>query len=468
MTDERREATSNGEIDPMTGAQIMSDWFPDYLYGLIDKPGLMPSLTALRLRRQFGPGDPHQQIEVIRDSLMIFDEVHQSNLALYFCGYPDEALEMLQDEETISSSIKMLDAQIVPYKEDIAVEMPSDALDGETTADYLHRKRQERQDRLEQQRIAKADRQKEISIGVVATSRLATSGDNRELRTTGIVNLGKAVLPDDHPLAWQNDALCAEVDPELFFPEKGGSTRDAKRICTSCDVKLQCLEYALANDERFGIWGGQSDRFRRDMRLKGISARDVIGSDAATQILEDYSSAPSSGREIRRSREALLVEPFQRQHARSAHFLRIIEADSDTSDLLTDHPELMARAAYSLLAEAYPADSKFEEVHHRRKRLVAYFLDKKWNKYQEEYGDHAKYWDLLTKDLTEFTEVARKMLMQHQESAQQLTFAEFHLDNWTPGTSDDVLVSVVVEKKPKWVKDWLKGRVDGRKTSSIA
>ncbi len=66
-------------------------------------------------------------------------------------------------------------------------------------------------------------------------------------------------------LAWQVDALCAQTDPEAFFPEKGGSTRDAKRICTTCDVRDQCLEYALQNDERFGIWGGLSERERRKL-----------------------------------------------------------------------------------------------------------------------------------------------------------------------------------------------------------
>lgn len=71
---------------------------------------------------------------------------------------------------------------------------------------------------------------------------------------------------DDNPLSWQTDALCAQTDPEAFFPEKGGSTRDAKRICTTCEVKAQCLEYALQNDERFGIWGGLSERERRRIR----------------------------------------------------------------------------------------------------------------------------------------------------------------------------------------------------------
>jgi WhiB family redox-sensing transcriptional regulator len=66
--------------------------------------------------------------------------------------------------------------------------------------------------------------------------------------------------------AWQDRALCAQTDPEAFFPEKGGSTREAKRVCRSCEVRAECLEYALAHDERFGIWGGLSERERR--RLK--------------------------------------------------------------------------------------------------------------------------------------------------------------------------------------------------------
>ncbi len=68
---------------------------------------------------------------------------------------------------------------------------------------------------------------------------------------------------------WQERALCAQTDPEAFFPEKGGSTREAKRICLGCEVKDECLEYALANDERFGIWGGLSERERRRLK-RGI------------------------------------------------------------------------------------------------------------------------------------------------------------------------------------------------------
>jgi len=71
-------------------------------------------------------------------------------------------------------------------------------------------------------------------------------------------------------LTWQERALCAQTDPEAFFPEKGGSTREAKRVCLSCDVRSECLEYALGHDKRFGIWGGLSERERR--RLKRRSA----------------------------------------------------------------------------------------------------------------------------------------------------------------------------------------------------
>ncbi len=74
-------------------------------------------------------------------------------------------------------------------------------------------------------------------------------------------------LPDEQ--SWQERSLCAQTDPEAFFPEKGGSTREAKKICVGCEVRAECLEYALANDERFGIWGGLSERERR--RLKRVS-----------------------------------------------------------------------------------------------------------------------------------------------------------------------------------------------------
>lgn len=82
---------------------------------------------------------------------------------------------------------------------------------------------------------------------------------------------------------WRDLALCAEVDSEIFFPEKGCSTREAKLICRLCDVRAECLSFALELDERFGIYGGLSERGRR--RLK-----QQFGSDLAAAV--EYATRP--------------------------------------------------------------------------------------------------------------------------------------------------------------------------------
>lgn len=84
----------------------------------------------------------------------------------------------------------------------------------------------------------------------------------------GLAALIAAVVPGD----WVDEALCAQTDPEAFFPEKGGSTREAKAVCRSCPVRPECLEFAVESGERFGIWGGASERERR--RLEGPYRRD--------------------------------------------------------------------------------------------------------------------------------------------------------------------------------------------------
>jgi WhiB family transcriptional regulator, redox-sensing transcriptional regulator len=76
--------------------------------------------------------------------------------------------------------------------------------------------------------------------------------------------------------SWRDHALCAQTDPDAMFPEKGEGTRSARTICGMCPVRAsdirddqgyggtgECLEYALANQERFGVWGGKSERERR-------------------------------------------------------------------------------------------------------------------------------------------------------------------------------------------------------------
>jgi WhiB family transcriptional regulator, redox-sensing transcriptional regulator len=67
---------------------------------------------------------------------------------------------------------------------------------------------------------------------------------------------------------WLDRAACLQADPDAFYPEKGGSSRAAKRVCHTCPVQTDCLSYALANDERFGIWGGMSERERRQLKRR--------------------------------------------------------------------------------------------------------------------------------------------------------------------------------------------------------
>jgi WhiB family transcriptional regulator, redox-sensing transcriptional regulator len=85
--------------------------------------------------------------------------------------------------------------------------------------------------------------------------------------TTEATTSTSGVSPEDD---FRLRGLCAQTDPEIFYPEKGGSTRDAKRVCLSCDVRAECLDYALANDERFGIWGGLSERERRKLKKRAV------------------------------------------------------------------------------------------------------------------------------------------------------------------------------------------------------
>lgn len=64
------------------------------------------------------------------------------------------------------------------------------------------------------------------------------------------------------PEPWVQEALCAETEPDAFFPEKGGTTLPAKAVCAACDVREQCLEFALRTRQKYGIYGGTSPRER--------------------------------------------------------------------------------------------------------------------------------------------------------------------------------------------------------------
>ena len=65
------------------------------------------------------------------------------------------------------------------------------------------------------------------------------------------------------PAPWTVDAACADADPDLFFGEHGRPATEAKAICAGCPVRAECLDFALEGRERFGIWGGLTEKQRR-------------------------------------------------------------------------------------------------------------------------------------------------------------------------------------------------------------
>jgi WhiB family redox-sensing transcriptional regulator len=78
--------------------------------------------------------------------------------------------------------------------------------------------------------------------------------------------LARTAVPE-----WQERGLCAQTDPDAFYPELGKPSAPAKRICRNCEVQQQCLEFALANNEEFGIWGGTTERERRALKKKATA-----------------------------------------------------------------------------------------------------------------------------------------------------------------------------------------------------
>lgn len=94
----------------------------------------------------------------------------------------------------------------------------------------------------------------------------------------------KPVAEDWDKDGWRERANCKGINANLFFPERGDNHHDinaAKRVCRSCEVREQCLEYALTNYETIGIWGGMSERERRTIRRRTRYELRVIGNQIA-------------------------------------------------------------------------------------------------------------------------------------------------------------------------------------------
>ena len=64
-------------------------------------------------------------------------------------------------------------------------------------------------------------------------------------------------------LSWRQRAACRGVEPDVFYPVSDEEAEEAKAICDECPVRQPCLEYAISNREKDGVWGGATERERR-------------------------------------------------------------------------------------------------------------------------------------------------------------------------------------------------------------
>lgn len=80
-------------------------------------------------------------------------------------------------------------------------------------------------------------------------------------------------MPGEERLTWQEDGACRGVDPDVFFPVADDDAWPAKEICRRCAVRTPCLVYALDHRERYGVWGGTTEKERVEMFRRGLARR---------------------------------------------------------------------------------------------------------------------------------------------------------------------------------------------------
>lgn len=78
---------------------------------------------------------------------------------------------------------------------------------------------------------------------------------------------------DDERYDWQGQGLCRGVEPEVFFPVSEEDAWRAKEICAACSVREYCLAFSLTNRERYGVWGGVTEKERQQMFRRGTAQR---------------------------------------------------------------------------------------------------------------------------------------------------------------------------------------------------
>lgn len=222
----REIETIDRVIDPTQEAVAMTAWFPDYLFGATEEPESLPENTKKRLYRHFAD-DLNDGLRMVCDEIPMLPADIQPDIAAYICGFPEDDLESLLQTD-IKTVLETLDAAFPPIQRPKSAIVPAQGL-----------------------------------VGLLRF-------DDEELKSLDVP------AKTDDETAWALDAVCAQTDPEAFFPEKGGSTRDAKSVCFTCDARQECLVYALRHKERFGIWGGFSERERAKLMKENKKFDNVL------------------------------------------------------------------------------------------------------------------------------------------------------------------------------------------------
>jgi WhiB family redox-sensing transcriptional regulator len=100
----------------------------------------------------------------------------------------------------------------------------------------------------------------------------------RSARLGGLVPLRVAGYPDTD---WMDEARCRTTPDVDFFPTEGAGVARARRVCSRCAVRDECLEFALTEGITHGVWGGESDRERQ--RIRAARARAARGARTAAE-----------------------------------------------------------------------------------------------------------------------------------------------------------------------------------------
>lgn len=244
-----RSAVSRAERPrtPLEQAHDALNWLPNYMYGWTDEVEELPALSEERLVALFGSDEIKDHLARLKAVFMKIPAEHQANVGLLIAGYPDEAVAELSEvaiEQTLTV-LRQLMSLSAPEEYDL-------------------------------DHAAERGRRLRLPLRVV---QMAPEPESEVRRLD--------FMTSREGLEWQDDALCTQTDPEAFFPEMGGSTRDGKKVCAQCQVRADCLDYALATNQRFGIWGGLSERERRSRSARKTRA-------TTTSLLQNDASEPTS------------------------------------------------------------------------------------------------------------------------------------------------------------------------------